>query len=79
MAKRKKRPDAARQLCKLGTLAHNRAFTPSELRQYAGSASAIPLFKRKGWIKSIEKRRLYPTKKGWRAIELACALTRRSR
>jgi hypothetical protein len=67
---------AADQLCKIGTLAHNRPFTSRDFEDYAGPGSDLMLFKRKGWLRVVEGRKLYPTAKGWRAIEIACALKR---
>jgi hypothetical protein len=72
--RQKAHPGAAQQLCKIGTLAHNRAFTSSEFESYAGPPSDLKLFKSKGWLRVVEGRKLYPTAKGWRAIEIACAL-----
>ena len=62
-------------ICKAGTLAHNRAFTASEMRQYAGpaAANAIRVLKKKGFLKTVEGKKLYPTERGWNAIEL-CVL-----
>lgn len=64
-----------KQLCALGTLAHNRPFKANELLEYTGSNTALPLFKRKKWVKKVSGG-LYPTKTGWRAIEVACSLKR---
>lgn len=78
MAKRRRKikgSDAAIALCKIGTLAHNRAFTMRDAREYGASMSAVNLFKRRGWLgKGAARGELYPTKKGWRAVEIACAL-----
>lgn len=71
-------------LCTLGTLAHNRAFTPGEVQDYIhyggsgriNTSNALALFLRRGWLRRVEGRRLYPTGKGWRAIEIACGLRR---
>lgn len=68
---------ATRTLCKLGTLAHNRAFTVRDVQDYGGSSADVALFKRRGWLRKGDARgELYPTKKGWRAIEIACGLRR---
>lgn len=64
-------------LCKLGTVAHNRQFTPRDLYEYGGSRAALTYLRRNGFVTG--KNKLFPTKKGWRAVELACALTKESR
>lgn len=68
-----------RVLQALGTLAHNKSFTQPEVMGYVSGEGipdrevrkAIAHFKTKGWIKSVGGLRLYPTARGWRAIELA--------
>jgi len=71
--KRKRSPTLVVGLCKIGTLAHNRAFTTREYTEYTGrSSSEIRLFKRHGLIKTVEGRKLYPTSRGWKAIDRIC-------
>lgn len=70
-----------RVLCALGTLAHNRSFTREDVRSYVYVegigpsivSRALDNFVKKGWLTRVEPRgHLYPTKKGWRAIQIAC-------
>jgi hypothetical protein len=73
-----------RILCALGTLAHNRPFSSSDVAQYvyvegigrSVVTAAMVSFKKKGWIDKVEQPRnhWYPTRRGWRAIELACRM-----
>lgn len=77
---RKKR-NAAKHLatlCKIGTVAHNRAFKRRELLEFGGHDSSVTYLKRKGWLKKVPGG-LYPTAQGWRAVELACRLQRRKK
>lgn len=77
MAKRRKHTSGSvtlAEVCKLGTLAHNRGFTLRDARDY-GAGRVIALFKRKKYLrKGSNKGELYPTKEGWKVIDVACML-----
>jgi hypothetical protein len=73
MARRRK--ISARVICKLGTLAHNRAFTPSDLSSYAGAATGtVQSLVRRGIVTRVSSGRYYPTWKGWKVIDRACTM-----
>lgn len=74
-----------RLLCVVGTLAHNTAFTASEMAQYVAfdrndgrrlSTKARPtiqwMLKHKLLRPGDKRGTYYPTKKGWNTIEKAC-------
>jgi len=71
--------NASRLKVVIGTLAHNRAFTTSEVREYSArggggsigcdAGAALRTLTRRGFIRRVEGRKLYPTAKGWRWIE----------
>lgn len=79
MAKRYK--PSVRAICSIGTLAHNRSFTASEIWQYlryepAGrgfnTSRFVRWLRKHGHVRTVEGRKLYPTPKGWKMIEKAC-------
>ncbi len=86
MAKQKKRyKPTVRQICVIGTLAHNRpSFTMNELRQYIrfdghdyyklDTKQFTAWLKRHGLARDAGggRGKLYPTSKGWKMIEKAC-------
>lgn len=53
---------------KVGTVAHNRAFTRRDLLEYGGSEGDFAWLKRQGYIKKVEGG-WYPTGEGWAWIE----------
>lgn len=62
-------------LCKIGTLAHNRDFTPSEYEQYTGApATQVQSLFRRGVLRRTGRGRYYPTARGWNIVERACSL-----
>lgn len=63
-----------RLLCKLGTLAHNRSFSPRDVSEYVGvdGAAAVKKLRRLHLVEATGRGRYYPTTKGWDAIERAC-------
>lgn len=72
----KRRAISARTICKLATLAHNRAFTPSDLTSYVGVASGtVQSLVRRGIVKSVGRGSYYPTAKGWKVIDRACNMS----
>lgn len=75
------RRGAFKALCAAGTLAHNRAFTERDMGEYAGFAArdAIPALTSAGLLEKVGKGEFYPTKPGWRAVEIACGIKGRSR
>ena len=56
---------------KIGTLAHNRAFTPSELTQYAGvdGPAVVRRLVRGGYLQRVSRGHYAPTRDGWAWIE----------
>jgi predicted transcriptional regulator len=61
-------------LCRVGTVAHNRDFSARDLSEYLGKDTGPMLRRmlREGIVSSVSRGRYYPTKKGWRNIENAC-------
>ncbi len=61
-------------LCKLGTLAHNRPFTPRDVTEYTGvdGSAAVKKLRRLQYVTRTDRGRYFPTAKGWDAIERAC-------
>jgi len=80
MAKGRYKPSVT-SICKIGTVAHNRSFTASELREYVqikDRKTMLSWLKRNkliGWTATggPGPERYQPTAKGWRMIEKACA------
>jgi hypothetical protein len=82
MAKKRFKP-GLRTICAIGTVAHNRDFTPGELAEYArvsaarGKLSAtrptIAWLLKHGHVRKTKRGRYYPTGKGWKMIEKACS------
>jgi hypothetical protein len=70
MARRK--AISAKLVCKVATLAHNRAFTPSEFSQYTGTSGVVQSLTRRGILRKVPGGRYYPTPRGWKAIDRAC-------
>lgn len=68
-------PISNRVVCKLGTLSHNRRFTPKDLRQYTG-ADLVDLYVlvRRKIVEATGRGRYYPTSHGWEVIERACRM-----
>ena len=57
---------------KLGTLAHNRQFSPSEFAEYTGQPAAmVAAMVRRGILTRVAPAAYYPTARGWAAIERA--------
>lgn len=87
MARRRYKP-SVRAICAIGTLAHNRPFTATEIAQYVGpgglrhrqthfdAAAFARWLKKHGHVRSVPGRKLYPTAKGWKMIEKACGRRR---
>lgn len=73
----KRRRISARLICKLGTLAHNRAFTSSDLSSYTGAApGTMKSLVRRGIVQKVSGRgAYYPTPKGWKVIDRACNMS----
>lgn len=78
--KRKAFKPSLRSLCAIGTVAHNRAFRPAELKQYLRFEENVEPIKVVNWLKrnklvgEAERGRYWPTAKGWKMIERACAV-----
>jgi hypothetical protein len=80
MAKRSKVRISDYDLCRVGTLAHNRDFSRRELSEYL-RRDASPMFKRmvkEGMLERVGRGRYFPTEQGWRNIENACEGTLRA-
>lgn len=60
-----------RLLAKLGTIAHNRRFSPAEFREAGGTDGLLTAFVREGLVERVEKGQYFPTPAGWLAIEEA--------
>ena len=75
------RKGAFRALCAAGTLAHNRAFTRRDMGEYAGpqARDAVSSLHAAGLLRKVGKGGFYPTKPGWRAVEIACGIKMRSK
>jgi hypothetical protein len=72
--KRKSRVPLA-AICKIGTLAHNRDFSPSEYRQYTGRSSGdVAALVQRGLLRKTGRGRYYPTGRGWGVLERSCRL-----
>lgn len=83
MARRKRKTKIGLDpLCALGTLAHNRSFSPSDYRSYlspfnrpsAGGKRPPPIkiLVKRGVVLRVSRGKYYPTEKGWKVIERAC-------
>jgi hypothetical protein len=70
-----------RDLCRVGTVAHNRAFSTRDLSEYLGKDAGpmVRRMRREGMLTKASARTYYPTKKGWRDIENACEGVQHSR
>lgn len=65
-------------VCKLGTLAHNRAFYLGEFNEYTGAGrTTLQKLVKRGILEKVERHRYYPTAKGWKVIEKSCKLAGR--
>jgi hypothetical protein len=64
-----------RALAKLGTLAHNRLFSPAEFRQVGGTSTDLQHLVREGLVEKKGRGTYFPTPPGWEAIEQARPIT----
>lgn len=64
-----------RTVCKLGTIAHNKDFSPNDFTSYTGAPSHhLAVLMRRGIVKRVGPGRYYPTAKGWNVIERSCRI-----
>lgn len=64
-------------LCKIGTIAHNRPFSRRDFVEYAGTGAQLNALLRRGVIKRVGRGEFYPTSKGWDIVERACKMRTR--
>ena len=53
----------------LGTLAHNRRFTPAEFTEAGGSPAKLRSLHRGGFVRRVGRGEYVPTTRGWALIE----------
>ena len=64
-----------RTVCKIGTIAYNKDFSPRDFAEYTGVPShVLNVLLRRGIVKRVSPGRYYPTAKGWNAIERSCRI-----
>lgn len=74
MARRNKVRISDRDLCRVGTVAHNQDFTVRDLSDYLrkDAAPMVRRMRKEGMLEQTSRGRYFPTKRGWRNIENAC-------
>jgi hypothetical protein len=62
-----------RKVAKLGTIAHNRQFTPLDFREYAGGTAAeLRVLVQRGLVERVSRGLYFPTPEGWEVVKAAC-------